>query len=77
MKIINPNVELLPISTTYDEMMRDIERAAEICVASTKRHNPVEDYINSLVARHHYRPLEFGTAYVEVDFPSGDRKSVV
>lgn len=68
MKIIEPNVELLPISTTYDEMMRDIERAAEICVASTKRHDPVEDYINSLVARHHYRPLEFGTVYVEVDF---------
>jgi thymidylate synthase (FAD) len=72
MKIINPNVELLPISTTYDEMMRDIERAAEICVASTKRHDPVEDYINnSLIKRRHYRPLEFGTAYVEVDFPSG------
>lgn len=68
MKIIEPNVELLPISTTYDEMMRDIERAAEICVASIKRHDPVEDYINSLVARHHYRPLEFGTVYVEVDF---------
>lgn len=68
MKIIEPNVKLLPISATYDEMMRDIERAAEICVASTKRHDPIEDYINSLVARHHYRPLEFGTAYLKVDF---------
>lgn len=71
MKIIEPNVEYIDISTTYEGMLRDIERAAEICVASTKRHEPVEDYINSLINRHHYRPLEFGTVYVEVDFPSG------
>lgn len=66
MRIVKPNVELLPISTTYDEMMRDIERAAEICVASTKRHEPIDDYINSLIKRHHYRPLEFGTAYIKI-----------
>lgn len=66
MKIVNPNVELLPISTTYDEMLRDIERAAEICVASTKHHDPIDDYINSLIKRKHYRTLEFGTVYVEV-----------
>lgn len=66
MKIVNPSVKLLPISTTYDEMLRDIERAAEICVASTKRHEPVDDYINSLIKRKHYRTLEFGTVYVEV-----------
>lgn len=71
MKIINPNVKLLPISTTYDEMLRDIERAAEICVASTKYHDPIDDYINSLIKRKHYRTLEFGTAYVEVYFPCG------
>lgn len=71
MKIIEPNVEYIDISTTYEGMLRDIERAAEICVASTKRHEPVEDYINSLINRHHYRPLEFGTVYVEVDFPNG------
>lgn len=66
MKIVNPSVKLLPISTTYDEMLRDIERAAEICVASTKRHEPVDDYINSLIKRKHYRTLEFGTVYAEV-----------
>ena len=72
MKVVEPKVEYIDISTTYEEMLRDIERAAEICVASTKRHEPVEDYINnSLINRHHYRPLEFGTVYVEVDFPSG------
>ena len=66
MKIIEPNVKLLPISTTYDEMLRDIERAAEICVASTKYHDPIDDYINSLIKRKHYRTLEFGTVYVEL-----------
>ena len=66
MKIVNPSVKLLPISTTYDEMLRDIERAAEICVASTKHHEPVDDYINSLIKRKHYRTLEFGTVYVEL-----------
>ena len=71
MKIVNPNVKLLPISATYDEMLRDIERAAEICVASTKYHDPIDDYINSLIKRKHYRTLEFGTVYVEVDFPRG------
>ena len=72
MKVVEPKVEYIDISTTYEGMLRDIERAAEICVASTKRHEPVEDYINnSLINRHHYRPLEFGTAYVEVDFPNG------
>lgn len=72
MKVVEPKVEYIDISTTYEGMLRDIERAAEICVASTKRHEPVEDYINnSLINRHHYRPLEFGTVYVEVDFPNG------
>ena len=72
MKVVEPKVEYIDISTTYEGMLRDIERAAEICVASTKRHEPVEDYINnSLINRRHYRPLEFGTAYVEVDFPNG------
>jgi thymidylate synthase (FAD) len=72
MKVVEPKVEYIDISTTYEGMLRDIERAAEICVASTKCHEPVEDYINnSLINRHHYRPLEFGTVYVEVDFPNG------
>lgn len=71
MKIVNPSVKLLNVSTTYNEMLRDIERAAEICVASTKVHEPVENYINDLIKRKHYRPLEFGTAYVEVFFKKG------
>ena len=66
MKIVNPNVKLLPISKTYEDMLRDIERAAEICVASTKHHDPIDDYINSLIKRKHYRTLEFGTVYVEL-----------
>lgn len=71
MRVVKPSVRKIEINKTFDGIFRDIERAAEICVASNKIHEDVVGYVNGLIERKHYRPLEFGTVYAKVWFPHG------
>ena len=67
MTIINPDVELLPISTSFDEMLNDIERAACICYGNNKSNLDTLKFLHALHIKNHNRPFEFGTLYINPD----------
>lgn len=78
MILVEPNVELLKTSKTYEEMLDDIARAARICYASEGGKKTSLELIHDLYKRHHGRPFEFGTLYMSLRMcPTEDEEQLI
>lgn len=77
MTIINPDVELLPISTSFDEMLNDIEKAACICYGNNKSNLDTLKFLHALHIKNHNRPFEFGTLYINPDLLSTENEDEI
>lgn len=77
MIIIDPDVELLPISTSFDEMLNDIEKAACICYGNNKSNLDTLKFLHALHIKNHNRPFEFGTLYINPDLLSTENEDEI
>lgn len=59
MKLIEPSVEIWEPTNLFES----IARAARICYASESK-SDAKQFVEKLIEKKHYRPLEFGTVYL-------------
>ena len=68
MKIINAKVEELVQKPGYEGMLEQIERGGRVCYKSEDKITPgsAEKFVNTLINRKHFAPLEHGTVYLVI-----------
>lgn len=72
MRLIDPSVEMLKCDyKDFDDVTRMIEKAGRICYKSEHKITTDShiDFVDMLVRRGHYSPLEHGTIYLKIELP--------
>ena len=63
MILVDPSCDIIRDDHTIQSSLDNIELAARICYASTKKKEEQKSFLRGLYNNHHYRPFEFGTIY--------------
>lgn len=72
MRLIDPSVEMIKCDyKDFDDVTRMIEKAGRVCYKSEHKITTDShiDFIDMLVKRGHYSPLEHGTIYLKIELP--------
>ena len=68
MKLIKPSTEIIPQQEGLLGVYKQIELAGRTAYKSEDKitEDSAEKFVNMLIEREHYRPLEFGTIYLKL-----------
>ena len=68
MKLIKPSTEIIPQQEGLLGVYKQIELAGRVAYKSEDKitNDSAEKFVNMLIERKHYRPLEFGTIYLKL-----------
>lgn len=70
MKLIKPSYSIIePTGYTIDDIYKSIELAGRVSYKSEDRitEDSAKGFVDMLIKRHHYSPLEFGTVYLYIN----------
>lgn len=69
MNLVNSSTELILQEPGFEGMIKHVDYCAGVCYGREGAHDTTEKqlkFVNNLIQRGHYRPLEFGTIYLKV-----------
>lgn len=66
MRLIRPKIKYLPQAPSIDGAYKMADKVAGICYNRKHLHKDSKKFIESLISRHHYTPLEFAVIHLKL-----------